>query len=406
MGSVANPDVTLPESVVPKREPSIDEYGSSLGDETPEPDDSTGVGSEKQTQEPAPAPKRKGGRKPIYATSEERKQRNRQAQAAFRERRTEYIKQLETTIQQHEETLQNLQQSHRAAADECLMLRYKNSLLERILLEKGIDVQAELALKGSPNLRPHRVPPVTGQASPMQKAMLSRQQQARHRPAMAPPIQTVNPSSQNGGQRSFAGSPTVQPTPPSQNSSPSTARSPGFALQGGMTSPATDITTQQPQQQQPARSLPPAQQHAFAPQRRVQAARTFSNQATTQPFPPRAQANPTMQDNYYPASFQKHYSQLEQEYDAQQDLMDDFDGEDVDTDSFIPNFRLPPTTVDSGMRMGMQASPPMTTSAASDGSGNLMIDPYDPMLDADPFGLTASMHFPNPFTYPPTQPRR
>jgi hypothetical protein len=74
----------------------------------------------------------------IYATSEERKQRNRQAQAAFRERRTEYIKQLETTIQHHEETLQNLQQSHRQAADECLMLRYKNSLLERILLEKGM----------------------------------------------------------------------------------------------------------------------------------------------------------------------------------------------------------------------------------------------------------------------------
>lgn len=73
----------------------------------------------------------------IYATSEERKQRNRQAQAAFRERRTEYIKQLETTIKHHEDTLQNLQQSHRSAADECLMLRYKNSLLERILVEKG-----------------------------------------------------------------------------------------------------------------------------------------------------------------------------------------------------------------------------------------------------------------------------
>jgi phage shock protein A len=73
----------------------------------------------------------------IYATSEERKQRNRQAQAAFRERRTEYIKQLESTIKHHEDTLQNLQQSHRSAADECLMLRYKNSLLERILLEKG-----------------------------------------------------------------------------------------------------------------------------------------------------------------------------------------------------------------------------------------------------------------------------
>jgi hypothetical protein len=88
--------------------------------------------------DPPPQPqKRKGGRKPIYATSEERKQRNRQAQAAFRERRTEYIKQLETTIKQHEATLANLQQSQRTALDECLMLRYKNSLLERVLVEKG-----------------------------------------------------------------------------------------------------------------------------------------------------------------------------------------------------------------------------------------------------------------------------
>jgi len=73
----------------------------------------------------------------IYATSEERKQRNRQAQAAFRERRTEYIKQLEETIRVHETNLHSLQNAHRHAADECLMLRYKNSLLERILLEKG-----------------------------------------------------------------------------------------------------------------------------------------------------------------------------------------------------------------------------------------------------------------------------
>ena len=128
---------------------------------SPEPEPGT------YTQEHPQQQKRKGGRKPvshlfpsapvhgsrpciaimskagltkrrkIYATSEERKQRNRQAQAAFRERRTEYIKQLESTIKHHEDTLQNLQQSHRTAADECLMLRYKNSLLERILLEKG-----------------------------------------------------------------------------------------------------------------------------------------------------------------------------------------------------------------------------------------------------------------------------
>jgi len=111
----------------------------------------------KVAQEPAKPPKRKGGRKPvrshitdvsyvlrlttmyqIYATSEERKQRNRQAQAAFRERRTEYIKQLEGTIKQSEDTLASLQHSHRTSTDECLMLRYTNSLLERILLEKGV----------------------------------------------------------------------------------------------------------------------------------------------------------------------------------------------------------------------------------------------------------------------------
>lgn len=93
-------------------------------------------------------------RRKIYATSEERKQRNRQAQAAFRERRTEYIKQLETTIKHHEETLQNLQNSHRTAADECLMLRYKNSLLERILLEKGMSCLLA-SLSPLPNCLPH-----------------------------------------------------------------------------------------------------------------------------------------------------------------------------------------------------------------------------------------------------------
>ena len=93
----------------------------------------------------------------IYATSEERKQRNRQAQAAFRERRTEYIKQLETTIKQHEEALQSLQQNHRAAADECLMLRYKNSLLERILLEKSKARSSSLGGHSTLLMRPQRL---------------------------------------------------------------------------------------------------------------------------------------------------------------------------------------------------------------------------------------------------------
>jgi hypothetical protein len=118
-----------------------------------------------------PPQKRKGGRKPVYATQEERKQRNRAAQAgmfvvccqrwlsicqlltpysaAFRERRTEYMKKLETTIKENEETLSNLSNTARLAQETVLMLRYKNSLLERILLEKGIDVKAELEAFGN-----------------------------------------------------------------------------------------------------------------------------------------------------------------------------------------------------------------------------------------------------------------
>jgi hypothetical protein len=30
---------------------------------------------------------------------------------------------------------------------------------------------------------------------------------------------------------------------------------------------------------------------------------------------------------------------------------------------------------------------------------NQMFDPYDPMLDADPFGLSASMHFPTNYAF-------
>ncbi|RPB15441.1 hypothetical protein P167DRAFT_431125 [Morchella conica CCBAS932] len=129
-----------------------------------------------------PTQKRKGGRKPVYATQEERKMRNRAAQAAFRERRTEYIKHLEATIKHHEETLSSLQQSSRNAADEVLMLRYKNSLLERILLEKGIDVTAELRAfaqyddTGRPQAAPQQTMPQS----------LSRQQPIQQHPALRP----------------------------------------------------------------------------------------------------------------------------------------------------------------------------------------------------------------------------
>ena len=57
--------------------------------------------------------------KKIYKTPEERRQTNRKAQASFRQRQQACIKDLE------------------ASREECLLLRYQESLLERILLEKG-----------------------------------------------------------------------------------------------------------------------------------------------------------------------------------------------------------------------------------------------------------------------------
>ena len=32
---------------------------------------------------------------------------------------------------------------------------------------------------------------------------------------------------------------------------------------------------------------------------------------------------------------------IDQEYDAQADMVDDYDGDEIETNNFIPNFRLP-----------------------------------------------------------------
>ncbi|TQS37119.1 hypothetical protein Golomagni_02417 [Golovinomyces magnicellulatus] len=88
--------------------------------------------------------KRNGGRKPIYTSSQERKKRNRQAQAAFRERRIEYIKQLEGTVMSHEIKMHSLNIVNQNSMEECLMLRSHNSSLMNILQERGIDAHAEL----------------------------------------------------------------------------------------------------------------------------------------------------------------------------------------------------------------------------------------------------------------------
>ncbi|KAK8172016.1 hypothetical protein BKA80DRAFT_261817 [Phyllosticta citrichinensis] len=417
-------------------EPSKDGSVSSI-QTSPEPDPEPCTAQDHPPQQQQQQ-KRKGGRKPIYATSEERKQRNRQAQAAFRERRTEYIKQLESTIKHHEETLQTLQQNHRSAADECLMLRYKNSLLERILLEKGIDVQAELRAKtGSPHLGPTRMPPPAGSAvqqqppPPMQRAIMNRHHQARRSFAAMPQKIDVDAAVQNH-------SPQSQPTPASHMSSPSTTatKSPNFVPSvspnvGPVSQPQAQQQQQQQQQQQ-IRPQPPRQQYNPLPPPRPSVNTQFNASngvPNASPVNTPAGGNPMAgsangASNYYPSPFQSHMDQLEQEYDAQNDMIDDRDPSEHSAGTAAYSQPFPPQHMRSQSTPQLQAqgsgqlvpqqytpgqdqytSPAALQPAdahsgyAISGNMNQGFDPYDPILDADPFGLSASMHFPTQFSY-------
>ncbi|KAJ3556113.1 hypothetical protein NPX13_g10208 [Xylaria arbuscula] len=365
--------------------------------------------------EPTPAPqdtqpvKRKGGRKPIYATSEERKQRNRQAQAAFRERRTEYIKQLEDTIRVHESNLTNLQAAHRSAAEECLMLRYKNSLLERILLEKGIDVQAELQAKtGSPNLGPTHMPQNMMQPPPIQRAILNRHHSSRRSassiaPKLEPGVTSV--PAQVNIQPSIA-SPKTRPTPPSHAASPTNPTPPfsGHIATASPTATGSDHanirTTMPPPMKQPMPPMPgilpnPRQQLMQQQQQQQQQ----QHQAASGPRPP----------SVYPtSSFQNHFQQLgntEQEYDAPTDMMEEAESDAPPQNPYAAGYSVPPPP---SLSMQTQTSaPPGQQSANSTEHGGQtqgqnypsMTQLLDPALDWDPFGLSASMAFPTQFSF-------
>ncbi|KAK4249653.1 hypothetical protein C7999DRAFT_12551 [Corynascus novoguineensis] len=364
-------------------------------------------------------PKRKGGRKPIYATSEERKQRNRQAQAAFRERRTEYIKQLEEAIRTHEQNLANLQAAHRHAADECLMLRYKNSLLERILLEKGIDVQAELRAKtGSPNLGPTHVPQNLVQPPPIPRTMLNRHHARRSASGIAPklepgiPVSPLPPPMQS---HASALSPKNRHTPSSHSASPT-----GTAPFGSQHAPS------------------PAGSEPVNGQVRPQIASVAGMKTgPSHPAPihgltgPRQMQVPGIQQGtnnvrggvtgnsapFYPTpSFQNHIEQLgklaQQEYDAAADMMDDT-GDGPDTPSGPGPFPGPtytgepqPMSLTSPVTTGPPGNQPIPGQSPIENAAHTQQSTYpsmtqllDPNYDFDPFGLSASMAFPTQFSF-------
>lgn len=77
--------------------------------------------------------KRKAGRKPLYKTAQERRDRNRRAQLAFRARRSDYLARLEHTCRSLESVVAELQESNRVTNDALVRERNKVRCLERML---------------------------------------------------------------------------------------------------------------------------------------------------------------------------------------------------------------------------------------------------------------------------------
>jgi hypothetical protein len=136
----------------------------------------------------------------------------------------------------------------------------------------GIDVQAELRMKSSPQLGPTKSqPPLSSQALPIQRAMMNRQQAARSNstPGLPPPQPASNMMST--GHENVYSHTSPYPRNPSQTPSPSTSRSSAFAIQGSLSSPTSNYPPQQMHQQQQRPPLRPPHrnslsQHSSLPQ--------------------------------------------------------------------------------------------------------------------------------------------
>jgi hypothetical protein len=82
---------------------------------------------------PALPIKRKAGRKPLYKTAQERRERNRRAQLQFRARRSDYLAQLEETCRHYEVVVKELQESNKMAHDSLRQEAARVKQLEAIL---------------------------------------------------------------------------------------------------------------------------------------------------------------------------------------------------------------------------------------------------------------------------------
>ncbi|RWA09186.1 hypothetical protein EKO27_g5919 [Xylaria grammica] len=329
--------------------------------------------------EPTPAPpdaqpvKRKGGRKP-----------------------------LEDTIRVHESNLTNLQAAHRSAAEECLMLRYKNSLLERILLEKGIDVQAELQAKtGSPNLGPTHMPQNMMQPPPIQRAILNRHHNSRRSassiaPKLEPGVTLAEDSADTTLSRSFTNK---------SNTSIQWARRGSLTYGHGPGSREyTDHNATTDQATHAANTWnitwPPSTTDATTPATTATATPATTPTTTTSGY---LWTSTTIALSVFVVP--EPFPAARQEYDAPTDMMDEAESEGPSQNPYASGYSVPPPP-SMPMQPPSSASSGQPPTSAVDHSGQTQGQNYpsmtqllDPALDWDPFGLSASMAFPTQFSF-------
>lgn len=92
----------------------------------------------------------------------------------------------------------------------------------------------------------------------------------------------------------------------------------------------------------------------------------------------------------------------EQEYDAQHEVVDEQETPTHDGANHGPSYQRP-YEMNRAMQQQQQGAQAQTPTSTDNGPGFTsmtdLMNPYDPMLDMDPFGLSASMHFPTQFSF-------
>lgn len=291
------------------------------------------------------------------------------------------------------------------------------------------------------HMLPHHGLPGQAQPSPVQRAVMNRQGQLRRSgsTSTAKPLRphaiTSNPP------------PRLQPTPPSQRMSPATSTSSPHAGKAIPRSLSGDPKPPKPRQPQ----IDPRQQPHPGSSKINMAGKMpgMQNNSPTAGKRPGDEGNHNNAGSFYTPPYQAHIEQLgkspfawikfvhmerespeadavlvEQEYDAQADMLDDENPSDTSLGGPYQPYPQHPMNAGQQMSMGMQGQPPMHAMSGMQSMGqgqvsqqldpnstaygvmNSGFDPYDPSLDADPFGLSASMHFPTQFTYQENSMRR